>query len=629
MTASRAHILYGTEAPPVVPRLLRAGGLTVEFADGSLRAVSWHGKEAIRAIAYLVRDENWGTYAPDRRSLRIKEDAERFHVSYEAECRSAEGAVLRYKALVEGYADGRLHFDVTAVPEGDFRTNRCGFCILHPILGVAGEWARIEHVDGSVENSRFPAQIDPAQPFKDIREIAHQVEPGVIAICRMDGDAFEMEDQRNWTDASYKTYVRPLALPWPYSLPDGEPMRQTISVRFEGVPTHVTVANDDAIRVSLGEPSGRMPTFGLLVSPEEARNVLEQIDALRVIAPGHLIFHYSPLQGHGLDALRSFSNVLDAFAAEATLEFVLPCVDTPEAELQAVARDVSAAGLNLSSIAVSPAPDLKSTPPGSRWPECPALDRIYRAARAAFPGKTLGGGMFSYFTELNRKRVPADLLDYFTHTTSPLVHAADDRSVMESLEALPFVTRSARAIFGDKEYRIGPSSIGMRHNPYGARLADNVVGNRVTMTADDPRQKGLFAAAWMVGYAAAVSDAGLTHLSLGALTGSSGVIGEEGMRPAFFAAKALASLQGKNLRVATTDRPATLLALAADDRLMVANLSSETIEVLLPEFREAEVLDEREAVEAVASGVLPVLPAGNRMSLGAYGIAIVTMAEPG
>ena len=27
-----------------------------------------------------------------------------------------------------------------------------------------------------------------------------------------------MEDQRNWTDASYKTYVRPLALPWPYTL---------------------------------------------------------------------------------------------------------------------------------------------------------------------------------------------------------------------------------------------------------------------------------------------------------------------------------------------------------------------------------------------------------------------------
>ena len=38
----------------------------------------------------------------------------------------------------------------------------------------------------------------------------------------MEGDTFEMEDQRNWTDASYKTYVRPLALPWPYTLRAGE-----------------------------------------------------------------------------------------------------------------------------------------------------------------------------------------------------------------------------------------------------------------------------------------------------------------------------------------------------------------------------------------------------------------------
>ena len=38
----------------------------------------------------------------------------------------------------------------------------------------------------------------------------------------MEGDTFEMEDQRNWSDASYKTYVRPLALPWPYVLPAGK-----------------------------------------------------------------------------------------------------------------------------------------------------------------------------------------------------------------------------------------------------------------------------------------------------------------------------------------------------------------------------------------------------------------------
>ena len=37
--------------------------------------------------------------------------------------------------------------------------------------------------------------------------------------------------------------------------------------------------------------------------------------------------------------------------------------------------------------------------------------------------------MLSYFTELNRKPVPADLLDFVSHCTCPIVHAADDLSV--------------------------------------------------------------------------------------------------------------------------------------------------------------------------------------------------------
>ena len=56
----------------------------------------------------------------------------------------------------------------------------------------------------------------------DIRALTHEPLPGVRVACRMEGDAFEMEDQRNWLDASYKTYVRPLALPWPYTIGKGE-----------------------------------------------------------------------------------------------------------------------------------------------------------------------------------------------------------------------------------------------------------------------------------------------------------------------------------------------------------------------------------------------------------------------
>ncbi|RPH73442.1 MAG: hypothetical protein EHM88_24080, partial [Candidatus Rokuibacteriota bacterium] len=51
-----------------------------------------------------------------------------------------------------------------------------------------------------------------------------------------------------------------------------------------------------------------------------------------------------------------------------------------------------------------------STLPGSKFPPAPGWAEINAAARKAFPGVPVGGGMFSYFTELNRKRPPADLL---------------------------------------------------------------------------------------------------------------------------------------------------------------------------------------------------------------------------
>ena len=70
----------------------------------------------------------------------------------------------------------------------------------------------------------------------DIRALTHEPLPGVRVACRMEGDAFEMEDQRNWMDASYKTYVRPLALPWPYTIAKGEKLAQRVSLSVTGTP---------------------------------------------------------------------------------------------------------------------------------------------------------------------------------------------------------------------------------------------------------------------------------------------------------------------------------------------------------------------------------------------------------
>jgi len=587
MTAD-PFLLYGTretEAPPV---RLRAGRLEADLANGNLRSVRYDGVEVLRAISYLVRDRDWGTYSPDITGLRIDQQPDRFDVTYRARCDGPEETALAIDVRIAGTGD-RLDFEAEALSETGFETNRCGFCILHPIVGIAGAPARVEHVDGSVKETRFPDQIEPWQPFKDMRAITHQVLPGVSAECRMEGDTFEMEDQRNWSDASYKTYVRPLALPWPYRIAANEPVRQKtalIVTDSRAGAAAQAASTGGAIRLEPGQRGGTMPAIGLIVTPEEAEKTLAARAALAEIGPQDLLFHFDPNAGHGAGAFATFAAVAKLHSGRTTLEIALPCRQSPASETADIAHRMAAAGFAPDAIMISPSVDRQSTPPGSQWPECPPLEEVYAAAHAAFPTSRIGGGMLSYFTELNRKRVPAGQLAFISHCTNPIVHAADDLSVMQTLEAIPFITRSVRAIYGDKPYRIGPSTIPMRQNPYGSRTMDNPAGGRIPMANRDPRHNGRFAEAFAMGYAIRVLDADLECLTLSALTGPFGLIAESGepvaagsRRPLFNTVAALAASAGTPWRECRSASPSEILAVIAGPasarRLHIVNLTAE------------------------------------------------------
>ncbi|MBY3197575.1 D-apionate lactonase [Rhizobium laguerreae] len=584
-----AFQLYGTHIVDPPPVRLRAGKLEADLANGNLRTIRYDGTEVLRGISYLVRDRDWGTYSPEITDLKIEQSDGRFEVAYLARCEGPDDTKLIVDVRIVGSPD-RLDFEAEAIAPIGFETNRCGFCILHPIVGVAGSQATVEHVDGQIVATRFPDVIEPWQPFKDMRAITHAVMPDVQAECRMEGDTFEMEDQRNWSDASYKTYVRPLALPWPYQMPADRPVRQKTSLVIKdtsGSTRHSpAAASGGTINLELGTRTGTMPDIGVIITPEEADATLSAKSVLAEIAPQELLFHFDPGAGHGVDALAQFAVLAAAHRGRSTLEIALPCKSSPSSEAAEIACQMQLAGFRPDAIMISPSVDRQSTPPGSKWPECPPLDEVYTAARAAFPGIRIGGGMLSYFTELNRKRVPDGQLDFVSHCTNPIVHAADDLSVMQTLEALPFITRSVRAIYGDKPYRIGPSTIPMRQNPYGSRTMDNPVGARIPMANRDPRHNGCFAEAFALGYAIRVLDADLECLTLSALSGPFGLIAgpaepteQGGRRPLFNTVRTLSRLAGASWQECVSSSPSEVLAFTARDaagaRLHVVNLTGE------------------------------------------------------
>ena len=61
---SRPLKLCGTEEIDPPSRKLTAGAITAELETGQLRYVEFDGVEVLRGIAFLVRDQNWGTYTP-------------------------------------------------------------------------------------------------------------------------------------------------------------------------------------------------------------------------------------------------------------------------------------------------------------------------------------------------------------------------------------------------------------------------------------------------------------------------------------------------------------------------------------------------------------------------------------
>ena len=598
MTApSETLRLYGTEQEVPAAQTLSAGALTAALDAGKLRWIRYGGTEALRGLAFVVRGSGWETYAPEIANLEIEEGDGGFRVGYDARIESPDG-VLAYRADVVAEDERRLVFTVEFEPETEFRTSRTGFVALHPVEGVAGEACTITHSDGTVEETEFPGLIMPLQPFFDISAMRHRVSPGVWLTCQFEGaDPWETEDQRNWTDASYKTYYRPLALPYPYLLAAGERLRQVATLTFEGsaAPVAVGAGEDDAIEIALGGETGtHMPEIGLGVANLEREHLDHGLDLLKVLGPGHLVCECDPRDENAVDALAAGRALAEALDAEVVLEITVPCERPVLDELADVAEIAAQAGLKPDAIVPEQARLLKFTLEKIPALGIPDFDEVYAAARAAFPGVRLGGGVFTNFTELNRNVAEPALFDFLTHSTCAVVHEPDDRSVMETLQTLPDIVASAKAWAGGKPYRIAPSAIGMRFNPYGPDVHQNSDNGRYSFNRQDPRHRALLGNAFTLGYAARVAPLGVEALAFGQPSGALGMVYRKtehpqpwfddlsgpAVPPLFHTVLVLAAAKGAAIRSVTSGDATRVLGLAYESGggtlLWLANLTPET-----------------------------------------------------
>ena len=229
------NVLYYGKPEPLPERvLLRAGPFTLFYEAGDLRYVTLGQREVLRRIYSAVRDRNWGTVPAQLSNERSEIGADSFRLAYDVENKQGEINFF-WRGEITGNASGQITFTMDGEARSTFLRNRLGFCVLHPIRECAGRICRVERPDGMKEQLAFPCLVAAEQPLRglhDITTLAHEIEPGLWAEVRFTGELFEVEDQRNWIDASFKTFCTPLRLPFPVEVKAGTRITQSVTLRL-------------------------------------------------------------------------------------------------------------------------------------------------------------------------------------------------------------------------------------------------------------------------------------------------------------------------------------------------------------------------------------------------------------
>lgn len=373
------------------PELLwRSGSWSGIIRAGSLDDLRFGDRRVLRAIRCVVRDENWGTPEPQ---LAVSERAGTLHIRGEIGSWATWTLVIRADEALTATATVVLH---EAVP-----TNRAGLLLLHH-PDQAGTAIDVRHPDGSAESVTLPDFISPHQPVFDIAGLSWA---GIDLELR--GDVWEMEDQRNWTDASFKTYSTPLAVPFPVTHPAGTVIEHTLTL----------TATDAALDLAAAEPTGRT------VRPVGDRSIRE------------------------LDAREPLP---DDLHEERDLRLVVDAV----ADVAALVPDLLARAGRSERLGVFDRASHLATP------------EIVAAVRAVVPaGITVIGGTRAHFTELGRAGDSLGLAaDELAFSVTPFMHESGGTQLWESLAVQPAVLATAELIAGDTPLRIGPISLTPRFN---------------------------------------------------------------------------------------------------------------------------------------------------------------------
>ncbi len=501
--------------------ILQAGPLSALFEQGELRRITLGNGEVIRRIYATLRGPGWETIPSTITDLKIESKSDNFSISYNLIYKQAEFDFV-YIVTINGNSEGKICFDLNGKAGQDFKTNRVGLCVLHPLQECMGKRVKWTGQDKVEREGFFPTTIEPHQPFFDIANFKNELEQGLWAELNYAGEVFEMEDQRNWSDGSFKTYSPPQAEKKPRSIAAGWEMHHSVSLslndnRSEGGEGLESGEGEDkkgevrkggdstAIILSkasipdLGKPIPQwgfgLPSHGIASQKSDREKILR-------LNPKHLRANIRFSQSNWkADFLHALSEA-QAYSLPLEISLLLTKNDL--------------AGLNDSAI-LPALSDLKSLFQSQsvsiiRWlifsesddsiplEKCTQIKKQIQAldidSKASF-----ALGSKSDFVLLNRNRIELSKDSNWEIATSvsPQVHLTDNRTMTEGLQGFEGILKTNQALWPNQNLNM--TSISMKRSPLIMALKNPAIpfGPDIWKKQIDTRQFSLFGAAWTLG----------------------------------------------------------------------------------------------------------------------------------
>jgi D-apionolactonase len=422
-TVGRKAIHYEGEAQRLAKIPLRAGPWSMDFQDGDLRRIALDHTEVVQRLCVLVRGKNWETLPRTIASLDVEINVQSFLLS--CECQShLEDLDFRWTLRAEGSEDGTIRYAFDGTAFSTFWASRIGICVLQSTTEFCGRTLSVTAENGTIQQLVLPQEIAPWPLFTDAREISYRLDEFPPIQLSLSGDLFEAEDQRNWSDASFKIYSRPLRLPNPYRVDEGSRIQQSACLSLAShVRPHSNTPESNVFRIS-GLRGSHLPKIGLGFSylPEA---ILDRLGLLRALHP-----EYLSIEHDFMDPRREI-RISDASALAKALKIPL--------EIRTIYRDGS--WLKDRSL-------LEQSLGGAavcRW--LIDADSKFDPLTPALPvGAEVYWGSSKGFVEINRNRSIARQGHGVWFSIDPRVHASDNDSLVESLSAQASLATDARRL---------------------------------------------------------------------------------------------------------------------------------------------------------------------------------------